>query len=100
MNMQNENRFIRWFFLIMSMWGITMTTSALEEIANTNGITAIENMLESMTVIMISISTLLTLLMFVFAVAGAVNMFRGRKMDDPLDDYDKGDEEKRGIFDV
>lgn len=100
MNMFNENRFIRLFFLIMSMWGITMTLSVLEELANMNSLVDIETMLETMTTVMISISTLFTMLMFVMAVISAINLYRGKHPDEPFDDYDDYDDKKRGIFNV
>ena len=101
MNMMNENKFIRFFFLILSMWSITMTASALEEIANINALTAIETMLESMTTVMIWISTLFTFLIVLFGFVEAFKLYKIKKNGKEEDDYDDLDEEKRrGIFDV
>lgn len=97
-NMGNENKYIRMFFLILSMWGITITLSVLEEIANINAITAIENMLEAMTVVMISISTLFTFLIVLFGFISAVNLYRGKSVDSGIEDYDEEDTEKKRIF--
>lgn len=95
-NLYKENKFIRLFFLLLSLWSITMTLSVLEEIANANSITAIENMLEAMTVSMISISTLFTFLVALFGAIAIINTLRGKKAGD-YDDYDDTDE-KGGLF--
>ena len=93
-NMFNEYRFIRMFFLTMCMIFMTLTMGVFVESANINSATNLENMMTTMMTSMMVISSLLIMVMVLLGFISAFNIWRGKDLDE---DYDKEGEQK-GLF--
>lgn len=90
-NLVNEYRFVRLFFLSMCCWTMTFTIGTMVEIANINTLTTLEEMLTTMQILMTAVSTLIFMLMFIFGLMSAFNIWRGRSLDDDFDGEDRKD---------
>lgn len=97
-NLFKEYRFIRLFFLTLCMWSMTLTLGVFEEVAIINSASNLEGMMTAMMTSIMAVATLMTFIMFILGIITAINIWRGKDLDDDFDKEEGEDQENRRVF--